>query len=172
MLVSNHASYLDGLVFTAALPPRFGFVIKREMATVPLAGLLLSRIGSQFMARDKAAQTTKDARRVMRSAASGQSIVFFPEGTFSEEPGLLKFRYGAFATAQRAGCPVVPAIIHGSRVALSPRGGLPRPTRLRVEILDAVLPPKTAADDAVAALCRQARNAILRRLQEPDREAA
>jgi 1-acyl-sn-glycerol-3-phosphate acyltransferase len=170
VLVSNHASYLDGVAFTAALPPRFGFVIKREMATVPLAGFLLSRIGSQFMARDGAAQTTRDARRVMRSAASGHSIVFFPEGTFSEEPGLLKFHFGAFATAQRAGCPVVPAIIHGSRVALSPRGGLPQPTRLRIEILDPVM--TVAGSEDVATLCRQARNAILGRLQEPDREAA
>jgi 1-acyl-sn-glycerol-3-phosphate acyltransferase len=172
VLVSNHASYLDGLVFTAALPPRFGFVIKREMASVPLAGFLLNRIGSQFMARDKAAQTTMDARRVMRSAASGHSIVFFPEGTFSEEPGLLKFHHGAFATAQRAGCPVVPAIIYGSRVALSPRGRLPQATRLRIEILDPVLPMEFAGNDSVTALCRQARNAILGRLQEPDREAA
>ena len=30
VLVSNHASYLDGVVFTAALPPRFGYVIKRD----------------------------------------------------------------------------------------------------------------------------------------------
>jgi 1-acyl-sn-glycerol-3-phosphate acyltransferase len=170
VLVSNHASYLDGIAFTAALPPRFGFVIKREMATVPLAGFLLSRIGSQFMARDGAAQTTRDARRVMRSAASGHSIVFFPEGTFSEEPGLLRFHFGAFATAQRAGCPVVPAIIHGSRVALSPRGGLPQPTRLHIEILDPVM--TVAGSEDVATLCRQARNAILGRLQEPDREAA
>ena len=99
---------LDGLVFTAALPPRFGFVIKREMATVPLAGFLLNRIGSQFVARNQAGQTTRDARRVMRSAESGQSMVFFPEGTFSEEPGLLRFHFGAFATAQRAGCPGSP----------------------------------------------------------------
>src|SRR5579862_4885341 len=54
ILVANHCSYLDGVVFTAALPPRFGFVIKREMAKVPLAGFLLNRIGSQFMARDQA----------------------------------------------------------------------------------------------------------------------
>jgi 1-acyl-sn-glycerol-3-phosphate acyltransferase len=172
IVVANHASYIDGLVFTAALPPRFEFVIKREMATVPLAGFLLSRIGSQFMARDKAGQTTRDARRIMRSAESGQSMVFFPEGTFSEDPGLLKFHLGAFATAQRAGCPVVPAIIQGSRVALSPRGGWPHPTRLRIEILDPVIPTPQAGSDAVPALCRQARNAILGRLQEPDREAA
>jgi 1-acyl-sn-glycerol-3-phosphate acyltransferase len=172
ILVANHCSYLDGVVFTAALPPRFGFVIKREMASVPLAGFLLNRIGSQFMARDRAGQTTKDARRVMRSVAAGESMVFFPEGTFSEEPGLLKFHFGAFATAQRAGCPVVPAIIHGSRVALSPRGGLPHPTPLRIEILEPVIPSSLPDAETVATLCRQARNAILGKLQEPDREAA
>ena len=32
VVVCNHASYLDGVVLTAALPPQFGFVIKREMA--------------------------------------------------------------------------------------------------------------------------------------------
>ncbi|HEY6823951.1 MAG TPA: 1-acyl-sn-glycerol-3-phosphate acyltransferase, partial [Steroidobacteraceae bacterium] len=32
VVVCNHASYLDGIVLTAALPPRFAFVIKREMA--------------------------------------------------------------------------------------------------------------------------------------------
>jgi len=172
ILVANHCSYLDGVVFTAALPPRFGFVIKREMASVPVAGFLLNRIGSQFMARDKTGQTTKDARRVMRSAQSGESMVFFPEGTFSEEPGLLKFHFGAFAAAQRAGCPVVPAIIHGSRIALSPRGGLPYPTPLHVEILEPVIPSTNAGSEAVATLCRQARNAILGKLREPDREAA
>ena len=45
VVVANHASYLDGVVMAAALPPRFGFVIKREMNAVPVAGLLLRRIG-------------------------------------------------------------------------------------------------------------------------------
>ncbi|HTY94955.1 MAG TPA: lysophospholipid acyltransferase family protein [Steroidobacteraceae bacterium] len=171
ILVANHASYLDGLVFTAALPPRFGFVVKREMATVPLAGFLLNRIGSQFMARGQAHQTTRDARRVMRTAVNGESLVFFPEGTFSEEPGLLKFHLGAFAAAQRAGCPVVPAIIHGSRAALPPGGTLPSPAALHIEILEPVR-PSSSGSGAVPALCRLARNAILGRLQEPDREAA
>jgi 1-acyl-sn-glycerol-3-phosphate acyltransferase len=170
IVVANHCSYLDGVVFIAALPPRFGFVIKREMASVPLASFLLHRIGSQFMARDQAGQTTQDARRVMRSAESGQSLMFFPEGTFNEEPGLLKFHLGAFATAQRAGCPVVPAIIHGTRVALSPRGGLPRPGPLRIEILQPLTPAPLHSGEAVAALSREARNAILAKLQEPDLE--
>src|SRR5512134_1000653 len=51
VVVANHASYLDGVVMAAALPPRFGFVIKREMNDVPVAGLLLRRIGSEFVDR-------------------------------------------------------------------------------------------------------------------------
>jgi hypothetical protein len=43
---------------------------------------------------------------------------------------------------------------------------------LRIEILEPLIPTTPEGGEAVAALCRQARNAILGRLQEPDREAA
>ena len=46
VVVANHASYIDGLVMHAALPPRFAFVIKSEMVKVPLANVLLRRLGS------------------------------------------------------------------------------------------------------------------------------
>src|SRR5262245_55268495 len=67
VIVSNHASYLDGLVFTAALPPRFGFVIKREMAEVPMAGTLLKRLGHEFVERFNRNRGGVDARRVLRT---------------------------------------------------------------------------------------------------------
>jgi 1-acyl-sn-glycerol-3-phosphate acyltransferase len=168
VIVANHASYLDGVVFTAALPARFGFVIKREMSSVPLAGFLLRRLGSEFVERFNRNRGATDARRVLRNAVNGHSLVFFPEGTFTRTPGLLKFHTGAFATAARAGCPVVPAVVRGTRVALSPRGGLPRPGRIVVEIL----PPLTAhaqpPDKAAIELRDAAREAILRELGEPD----
>jgi len=168
VVVSNHASYLDGVVFTAALPPRFGFVIKREMAGVPLAGLLLRRLGSEFVERFNRHQGAADARRMLRRAVEGNSLVFFPEGTFTRTPGLLKFHTGAFVTAARAGCPVVPAIVRGSRRALSPQGKLPRPGRIIVEILPAVA--LTTKDPATLPmdLRERSREAILRALGEPD----
>jgi 1-acyl-sn-glycerol-3-phosphate acyltransferase len=88
VVVANHASYLDGVVMAAALPPRFGFVIKREMNDVPVAGLLLRRIGSEFVDRFNRHKGGMDARRVLRTAASGHSLVFFPEGTFTPAVGL------------------------------------------------------------------------------------
>ena len=167
VVVSNHASYLDGVVYTAALPARFAFVIKREMSGVPLAGLLLRRLGSHFVERFNRNRSAADARRVMRDALNGNSLAFFPEGTFTTTPGLLKFHTGAFTTAIRAGCPLVPATVRGTRVALPPTGGLPRPGRIEVRIL-APIPPVAASDDAAIELRDRARTTILRELGEPD----
>jgi 1-acyl-sn-glycerol-3-phosphate acyltransferase len=168
IVVSNHASYLDGLVFTAALPARFSFVIKREMSAVPLAGLFLRRIGSEFVERFDRNRGAADARRVLRNAASGHSLVFFPEGTFTRTPGLLKFHTGAFVTAARAGCPVIPAVVRGTRAALPPSGGLPRPGRIEVDILPPIHAQAQAGEAASAALRDGARQAILLALGEPD----
>ena len=168
VVVSNHASYLDGVVFTAALPAEFSFVIKREMNGVPLAGLLLRRLGSHFVERFNRNRGAADARRVLRDAISGNSLAFFPEGTFTPTPGLLKFHTGAFTTAIRAGCPIVPATVRGTRVALPPTGGLPRPGRIEVRILPPIEPEAVTVEDAALDLRDRARAAILSELGEPD----
>jgi 1-acyl-sn-glycerol-3-phosphate acyltransferase len=168
IVVANHASYLDGLVFTAALPARFSFVIKREMSAVPLAGLFLRRIGSEFVERFDRNRGAADARRVLRNAANGHSLVFFPEGTFTRTPGLLKFHTGAFVTAARAGCPVIPAVVRGTRATLPPSGGLPRPGRIEVDILPPTEVDPQPGEAASAALRDRAREAILLALGEPD----
>lgn len=168
VVVSNHASYLDGVVFTAVLPARFAFVIKREMSGVPLAGLLLRRLGSHFVERFNRNRGAADTRKVLRDAINGNSLAFFPEGTFTRVPGLLKFHTGAFTTALRAGCPIVPATIKGTRVALSPNGGLPRPGRIEVRIFPAITPAPDAGENAALDLRDRARAVILGELGEPD----
>ena len=169
MVVANHASYLDGVVMTAALPPRFGFVIKREMNDVPVAGLLLRRIGSEFVERFNRHKGGTDARRVLRTAASGHSLVFFPEGTFTPEVGLGKFHTGAFAIAARAACPVVPAVILGTRrnmpaTRILPRPGPHRSALRRADRADAAAP----GEDPALKLRDASRAAILAELGEPD----
>jgi 1-acyl-sn-glycerol-3-phosphate acyltransferase len=168
VVVCNHASYLDGIVMTAALPPRFAFVIKREMAGVPGAGVLLKRLGSEFVERFDRRRGASDARRVLRNASQGQSLVFFPEGTFTRTPGLLKFHTGAFATATRANCPLVPAVLRGTRRALPPSGALPRPGPLEMELLAPLTPPATAGEHAAPELRDRARAAMLAALGERD----
>jgi 1-acyl-sn-glycerol-3-phosphate acyltransferase len=169
VVVANHASYLDGVVMTAALPPRFGFVIKREMNDVPFAGLLLRRIGSEFVERFNRHKGATDARRVLRTAANGHSLVFFPEGTFTPEVGLGKFHTGAFAIAARAACPVVPAVIRGTRRNMPAKRILPRPGAIDVCYgKPLVAAPAASGDDPALALRDRSRAAILAELGEPD----
>jgi len=166
VVVANHASYLDGIVMKAALPPRFSFVVKREAASMPVAGFLLKRIGSEFVDRHSEGGRRRDAMRVLRRAEQGHALVFFPEGTFDEQPGLKRLHVGAFAAAVRGGMPVVPAVIHGARRAM-PNGALVvRPGRVRVEVLEPIDAP--ASPQAADGLRRAARAAILSRLDEPD----
>jgi 1-acyl-sn-glycerol-3-phosphate acyltransferase len=168
VVVANHASYLDGLVMTAALPPRFGFVIKREMERVPVAGVLLRRLGSQFVERFNRNRGGVDARRVLRTAVNGSSLVFFPEGTFDERPGLGKFHAGAFTIAARAGCPVVPAVVRGTRRAFPPKKAWPHPSRIEIEFLEPIFAEAQTPDAAATELRERARVAILDELREPD----
>ena len=109
VVVANHASYIDGIAAIAALPPDFAFVIKKEMVKVPLAGFLLRRLGSEFVERFDRHQGAADARRVMRLAATGQSLVFFPEGTFGPAREINRFHGGAFKIAARRSPFMAPA---------------------------------------------------------------
>jgi len=168
VVIANHASYLDGVVLTAALPPDFSFVIKREAARVPLLGLLLRRLRSHFVERFDRDRARADAARLMRSAALGHPIGIFPEGTFIPEPGLRRFQRGAFVTACRAELPVVPLAIRGTREAMGGGSMCPRPGRIEVEVLP-VLRPEGRSAMAVARLRDAARAAVLAACGEPDR---
>lgn len=169
VVVANHCSYLDGLLMKAVLPSRFSFVIKKEMVKVPLAGLLLKRIGSLFVDRANRHASGMDARRIMREAIDGKSLVFFPEGTFTSKVGLQGFHLGAFATAQRAALPVVPIAIHGARRILRPGSPWPRPGTVEVEVLGALNHSEGRKDRTRAEHLRdQARARILMALGEPD----
>lgn len=145
--VANHVSYLDGVVLHAVLPIRFSFVIKREMSAVPLAGLLLRRLGAEFVERRGRAHGLRDARRLLRQASAGQALVFFPEGTFGPMGGLGHFHIGAFAAAERARLPVVPIAIRGTRHCLPSDSFWPRPGRIEVQVL-----PLLALSEACAPL--------------------
>ena len=165
VVVANHASYLDGMILTAALPARFTFVIKQEMARFPLAGFLLRRIGSEFVDRDDGLQKNRVTRRLYKAAESGDALAFFPEGGFGAAPGLRRFEPGAFGMAWRAGLPVVPVVIAGSRAKLPSDVWLPVPGPLSVSVGEPIDPNRHGSADS---LMTASRNAILARLGEPD----
>jgi 1-acyl-sn-glycerol-3-phosphate acyltransferase len=167
IVVANHASYVDGVILQAFLPPRFSYVIKGEMQNVPIVHFLLRRIGAKFVERFVTSGSSRDARRLLKAAAAGESLAFFPEGTFVCQPGLGRFRPGAFAAAIKGDMPVVPVAIVGSR-AILPGGTMwPRPGRLTIRVCEPILPSDDAFSGS-ATLAELARQRLLAVLDEPD----
>ena len=167
IVVANHASYLDGPLLKGYLPWRFNFVIKGEMRNFGPAHFLLRRSGSKFVERTDIQGSTRDARQIVKAALGGESLGFFPEGTFLEEPGVGRFRPGAFVAAVKGELPVVPISIGGSRHMLPAGALLPRRGPLTIDILPAIAPGDDGFESS-RTLAETARQRILSVLDEPD----
>lgn len=167
VLVANHASYLDAVALTAALPARFGFVAKRELAGRFTSKVLLGRLGTEFVERFDAQRGAEDFDRMAETVQKGRSLLVFAEGTFTRAPGLRRFRMGAFVAAARGNAPVVPVAIRGTRSMLRGDEWFPRPGRVSVVVSPPLWPQGADWNEAVR-LRDAARAEILRHCGEPD----
>ena len=167
VVVANHASYVDGLLLKGYLPGRFNFVIKGELRDIPIAHFLLRRSGAKFVERTVHSGSARDARRIVKAAQVGESLAFFPEGTFRKKAGVGRFRPGAFVAAIRGALPVVPVAISGTRDMLPSGRHLPWPVPVTIHILPAIEPTDPVFSDS-RRLAEAARQRILAVLDEPD----
>jgi acyl carrier protein len=163
----NHASYLDGPIVLAALPVDVHYVVKRELEAQYFTRVLLRRIGAEFVERFEAQQGIQDTERLLQAVQQGHSLVFFPEGTFLRVPGLQAFHMGAFVVAARAGMPVVPVGVQGTRTILRADQWFPRRGLVRVTV-GAPMRPQGSDWRAAVALRDAARTQIARYCGEPD----
>jgi 1-acyl-sn-glycerol-3-phosphate acyltransferase len=167
IIVANHASYLDGLVISAAIPGELSFAAKSEFSGQWIAGSFLRRLGSLFLRRADRLGGIEDTQVTVEAARAGERIVSFPEGTFTRMPGLLGFRLGAFLAAAEAQVPVIPVTIRGTRSILRGEQWFPRRGAIHVHIGRPLL-PDGGDFDAALRLRNAARAAILARCGEPD----
>ncbi len=169
VIVVNHASYSDAIVICAALAAPHRFVAKAELAGTPVLASHLRALRTIFMERFAVAQSLAELGRVRDALRAGDSVVLFPEGTFTAERGLRAFHLGAFEAAVAAGVPVIPLALCGTRSLLRAGQWLPRRTSLRL-IAGAPLTAREGEEPFAAAvrLRDAARAHILRHCGERD----
>ena len=141
VLVSNHASYLDGPLLFAAMPVPISYVVKGELESNVVLAPLLRALGAEFVQRLDHERSVEAAASLAERLKYGSPLGFFPEGTLHRMPGLLPFRLGAFSVAVDEAASVVPVTIVGSRSALRDGQWIPRPGTILVRIAPPVPPP-------------------------------
>jgi 1-acyl-sn-glycerol-3-phosphate acyltransferase len=150
VLVSNHASYMDVLVLMAGLGTDFHIVSKSEVRKMPVIGTFLHKLGHFWFDRADPQARLRQAEQIEQSLRQGESVYVFPEGTFTPQVGVRPFQLGAFQAAARAGRPIVPIALRGTRRFLRDDTYLPRPSRLEIHVGPPIEPRSTEA-----ALCWQ-----------------
>jgi fatty-acyl-CoA synthase len=142
----NHSSYLDVLVTLAFLPSGVRFVAKSEVATMPLVGTITRRSGQFAFDRSDPQARIEQAAEVDAALKRGESVVVYPEGTFTPIVGIRPFQLGAFKAAVDTARPICPVAVRGARHILRDGTYLPRPGRVTVALGPLVTPDATAGD--------------------------
>jgi 1-acyl-sn-glycerol-3-phosphate acyltransferase len=134
VVVANHLSYMDIPVSLACLPVQLRILAKKGLFRLPFLGLSMKRAGHIPVPREDtraSLKTLAQSARLVRER--GISVLVFPEGGRSPGP-MRDFRAGASYIAIKAGVPLLPVGLIGTREVLPmdsllPRGG---PVTLRV----------------------------------------
>ena len=98
LLVGNHTSWADIIIFSAVTP--LSFVAKAEVARWPLFGSLARLQRSVFVERERRS-ATGDVRDTIRDRLlAGDALLLFPEGTSSDGNTVLPFKSALLGAAE------------------------------------------------------------------------
>jgi 1-acyl-sn-glycerol-3-phosphate acyltransferase len=156
VIASNHLSLMDTPLVMAHIPLQFRFLAKKGLFRIPFIGGHLRRAGHVSIPREDPRGSLKamsEAARIIQER--GVSALVFPEGGRSPGP-MREFREGAAYIAIKAGVPVIPVAIRGTREVLPMGSLLIRPGKVRMRIGDPI---------PTAGLTLQSRSALTARLR-------
>lgn len=110
VIASRHESTFDVLVWIAMLPAAC-FVVKRELAELPLFGRCIRAVGMISVDREAGGAAMRTLLRGGdRAKAEGRHIIIFPEGTRVDRDDHPPLQPGVVALASRTALPIVPVM--------------------------------------------------------------
>jgi 1-acyl-sn-glycerol-3-phosphate acyltransferase len=161
---------MDTPVALAHIPAQFRFLAKRGLFQIPLLGTHLSRAGHIPVPRGDPRAAVKTLQAAAEAIQRKKiSMLIFPEGGRSE--GVLRpFKEGGAYIAIRAGVPVVPLVMMGTREILPYGAGVVLSGDVTLRVLPPIDTSRLTLKDR-GPLTDQLRALILNEL-EPARESA
>lgn len=138
VIVANHQSHYDIFVIYGWMPVDFRWVMKIQLLKVPFLGYSCYKIGHVFIDRSNPEKAKESINAAKDRIKGGTSIMFFPEGTRSNDGKLREFKKGAFKFALDMNLPILPVSIVGSRNVLPARSLKLFPGRAKLIVHDPI----------------------------------
>jgi len=134
VVVSNHQSNMDIIALYGFLGIDFRWVMKQELRSVVGLGTACAALGHIYIDRSNHEAAIRSINEARERITGGTSVIFFPEGTRSEDGRLKQFKKGAFRFAMNTGLPILPVTVDGTAEVLPARRYDLRPGRVRLVI--------------------------------------
>ncbi|MDO4254665.1 MAG: lysophospholipid acyltransferase family protein [Kocuria sp.] len=139
IVASNHLSFLDGIIISALMPRRVGFITKASLANAPgLQGTVMTfvydALGLIPVDRSRQSESVAALDPALKLLADGGVFGVFPEGTRSRDGKLYRGRTGVAYAALSTGAPVVPVALKGTERLQKPGSRLIVPRRFEMHI--------------------------------------
>lgn len=109
LVVSNHLSYLDILIYSAVMP--CVFISKTEVNAWPYFGFAARSAGTLFIDRSSRASAAAVAAEMEQRLKLPIPVLLFPEGTSTDGSTVLRFHSTLFEPAVRSGAAVTAAAV-------------------------------------------------------------
>lgn len=109
LVVSNHLSYLDIIIISAAMP--CFFVAKMEIDRWPYFGKAARTGGTIFLDRSSLVSAMSVAEQISERLSLSVPVLLFPEGTSTDGAEVLRFHSRLIDPATAAGAPITAAAL-------------------------------------------------------------
>ena len=134
IFIANHQGYYDIFALSGYLPVQLRWISKSSLFRIPFMGWAMSAAGYIPVERNNRKQSYQAFLNTLEAIKAGNSVVVFPEGTRSEDGNVGAFKKGSQLLAHRAGAPIIPVTIIGTRNIIRKGGMIIRPGPVRIII--------------------------------------
>ena len=166
VFMANHASTLDIWAMFIVVPRRIRMIAKKQLGRIPLLGWVMWAGRFIFIDRQNGVAARRSIDLAGQRIRNGESVLLFPEGTRTRDGTLGPFKKGGFHLAVKAGVPIVPVALKGTR-ALMPRGSLLLRSGTIKAIIGEPVPTQGLSDEERAGLNDRVRAIVAGMLGEP-----
>jgi len=165
VFMANHASSLDIWAMFRVVPRRIRMIAKKQLSRIPLFGWVMWAGRFIFIDRQNGVAARRSIDEAVRRVHDGESVVIYPEGTRTRDGKLGCFKKGGFHLAVKAGVPIVPVALRGTR-ELMPRKSLLLRSGTMKAIIGEPVPTQGLSEEERANLSEKVRSIVEAMLAE------
>lgn len=165
IFVPNHQSMFDIFLLLGFLGHKFKWVMKKELAKVPLVGFACKCCGFIYINRTGKSSIAESMNKADDTLRQHKSLAIFAEGTRTRTGRLGTFKRGAFKLAVEQNLPIVPISLNGCYEAMPKGRYLVKRHPLKLIVHQPIV-PDINDPNAMETLREATRQAILSGLDE------